>query len=84
MRPAAARVFGSVEPPMEVPRADFDALTPPSLVFVLEAISTFLRCLPALEAIWRCVSTPEASASASSCFTQSATEPESGAPSKDD
>ena len=73
LRPALARVFGSVEPPIEVPRADLEA-----------AISTFLRCLPALEAISRWVSTAEASASASSCFTQSATEPCSGAPSKDD
>ncbi|OWK23803.1 hypothetical protein AJ87_30245 [Rhizobium yanglingense] len=73
LRPAAARVFGSVEPPIEVPRADFEA-----------AISTFLRCLPALEANSRCVSTLDASASASSCFTQSATEPSNGGPSMDD
>src|SRR5690606_29316159 len=48
------------------------------------AISILLRCLPALEAISRCVSTPDASASASICFTQSETLPSSGAPLKDD
>ncbi|MCY1244517.1 hypothetical protein D9M72_575960 [compost metagenome] len=69
LRPAAARVFGSVVPPIEVPRADLDA-----------AISTFLRCLPALEATSRWLSKAEASASASSCFTQSETLPDRGVP----
>lgn len=93
LRPAAARVFGSVEPPMEVPRADLlptistlpflpaffgaaSSSAPAALRAALEAaISTVLRCLPALEAICRWVSKAEASASASSRFTQSETLP---------
>ncbi len=69
LSPAAARVFGSVVPPIDVPRADFDA-----------EISTFLRCLPALDATSRRLSKVLASASDSSCFTQSETLPERGVP----
>ncbi|MOA07176.1 hypothetical protein D3C78_1268600 [compost metagenome] len=90
LRPAAARVFGSLDAPMETPRAVLEAVV---FLAVFEAafsaslrasISIFLRCLPAFEAISRWVSTEDASASASSCFTQSETLPLSGAPSNDD
>src|SRR5690606_38658662 len=48
------------------------------------AFSTVLRCRPSLEATSRRLSKLSASASASSCFTQSETPPESGAPSRAD
>jgi len=90
LRPAAARVFGSLDAPIETPRAVFDAvvffavLVAAFSASLRASISIFLRCLPAFEAISRWVSTEDASASASSCLTQSATLPPSGAPSNDD
>ncbi len=114
LRPAAARVLGSEEAPIETPRevlcaltlsslrdfaprgprigsdarsglrpaADFCAFSSATFSACLRAsTSIFLRCLPAFEASSRWLSTVEASASASNCFTQSETEPESGAPS---
>ncbi len=94
LRPARARSFGSVELPIEVPRAlrlvvVFDAAFSAAALSVATcslwaraAFSTLRRCFPAWEASERWLSMPAASASDSSCLTQSATEPVSGAPSK--